>query len=150
MSKFNVQIQYPNHANENDVEQYKNLEIEAVKEKFNSISWRKQRVSQLQFNGKNTVFKVTESDTKAYLSLSLNAYSKSDDFEFKVESNIQFSFPQRELFGLMTRQNKEMFTLKQATLEQATQSLSSFLNQDLKVLEIMFLNSKNALVQNAS
>ena len=150
MSNFDLQIQYPNHADDRDLERYENIEITILETKFDSISWRKQRVLQLQFDGKNTVFKVTNRDSNEYLIVSLNAFSKSEDFEFKVESNVQLVFLQRELFGLMTRKNKEIFNLKYATLEQAKESLSSFISQDYRALEHIFIRSKNVAVKEVS
>ena len=150
MSNFDLQIQYPNHADDRDLERYENIEITMLETKFDSISWRKQRVLQLQFDGKNTVFKVTNRDSNEYLIVSLNAFSKSEDFEFKVESNVQLVFLQRELFGLMTRKNKEIFNLKYATLEQAKESLSSFISQDYRALEHIFIRSKNVAVKEVS
>ena len=150
MSKFDLQIQQPNQNSDQDLEQYHGLDSAEIQAKFESISWRKQRVLQLQFNGKNTVFKVTNQNSNESLNISLNAYSKTEAFEFKVESNIQLVFPQRELFGLMTRKNKEVFAMKQCTLEQANASLAAFLQQDIKALEVIFLDSKTSAIKDAS
>ena len=58
MNKFEIQIQYPNHADEREMEQESDLDIAEILAKFESISWRRQRVLQLQLDGRNTIFTV--------------------------------------------------------------------------------------------
>jgi len=144
MSNFEIHIQYPNHTNEHDMERFSNLEIAEVLTKFESISWRRQRVVQLQLEGLSTMFKVIHPTSNEFLTITLNAYAKTEDFEFKVESNITLIIPQRELFGLMTRKNKALFAIKQSTLEQIKTSLIAFLNQDRVALEDIFTQVKQA------
>lgn len=144
MSNFEIHIQYPNHTSEHDMERFSNLEIAEVLTKFESISWRRQRVLQLQLEGLSTMFKVIHPTSNEFLTITLNAYAKTEDFEFKVESNITLIIPQRELFGLMTRKNKALFAIKQITLEQIKTSLTAFLNQDRATLEDIFTQVKKA------
>ena len=59
-------------------------------------------------------------------------------------------FPQRELFGLMTRKNKEVFAIKHSTLEQVKASLTAFLNQDTQGLEDILRDSKTTSLKDAS
>ncbi|WP_336932043.1 hypothetical protein [Acinetobacter bereziniae] len=126
------------------MERFSNLEIAEVLAKFESISWRRQRVLQLQLEGLSTMFKVIHPTSNEFLTITLNAYAKTEDFEFKVESNITLIIPQRELFGLMTRKNKALFAIKQSTLEQIKTSLIAFLNQDRVALEDIFTQVKQA------
>ncbi|CAM9276822.1 MULTISPECIES: hypothetical protein [Acinetobacter] len=126
------------------MERFSNLEIAEVLTKFESISWRRQRVLQLQLEGLSTMFKVIHPTSNEFLTITLNAYAKTEDFEFKVESNITLIIPQRELFGLMTRKNKALFAIKQSTLEQIKTSLIAFLNQDRVALEDIFTQVKQA------
>ncbi|TNL52974.1 hypothetical protein EYY58_13775 [Acinetobacter bereziniae] len=126
------------------MERFSNLEIAEVLTKFESISWRRQRVLQLQLEGLSTMFKVIHPTSNEFLTITLNAYAKTEDFEFKVESNITLIIPQRELFGLMTRKNKALFAIKQITLEQIKTSLTAFLNQDRATLEDIFTQVKQA------
>lgn len=149
MNKFEIQIQYPNHTDEREMEQ-ESLDIAEILAKFESISWRRQRVLQLQLDGRNTIFTVLNSVSEAFLKITLNAYAKSEDFEFKIESNINLIFPQRELFGLMTRKNKEVFAIKHSTLEQVKASLTAFLNQDTQGLEDILRDSKTTSLKDAS
>ena len=142
MSTFNLQIQLSNANLNDEMQESHDLDIASILEKFEKVNWRQQRVLQLQINGKNSVFNVMRKASDEYLKITLNAFSKSEQFEFKIESNIQLIFPQRELFGLMTRKNKEAFLIKQASLEQAQQSLQAFINQDKQELENIYLKSK--------
>lgn len=142
MSTFNLQIQLSNANLNDEMQESHDLDIASILEKFEKVNWRQQRVLQLQINGKNSVFNVIRKASDEYLKITLNAFSKSEQFEFKIESNIQLIFPQRELFGLMTRKNKEAFLIKQASLEQAQQSLQAFINQDKQGLENIYLKSK--------
>lgn len=150
MSTFNLQIQSPNASLNDEIQESNDLDIATILEKFEKINWRQQRVLQLQMNGKNSIFNVMHKESSESLKITLNAFSKSEQFEFKIESNIQLIFPQRELFGLMTRKNKESFLIKQGSLEQATASLQAFANQDKQQLENIYLNSKVKPVQEAS
>ena len=149
MNKFEIQIQYPNHTDEREMEQ-ESLDIAEILAKFESISWRRQRVLQLQLDGRNTIFTVLNSVSEAFIKITLNAYAKSEDFEFKIESNIKLIFQQRELFGLMTRKNKEVFAIKHSTLEQVKASLTAFLNQDTQGLEDILRDSKTTSLKDAS
>lgn len=142
MSTFNLQIQLSNANLNDEMQESHDLDIAPILEKFEKVNWRQQRVLQLQINGKNSVFNVMRKASDEYLKITLNAFSKSEQFEFKIESNIQLIFPQRELFGLMTRKNKEAFLIKQASLEQAQQSLQAFINQNKQELENIYLKSK--------
>ena len=142
MSTFNLQIQLSNANLNDEMQESHDLDIASILEKFEKVNWRQQRVLQLQINGKNSVFNVMRKASDEYLKITLNAFSKSEQFEFKIESNIQLIFPQRELFGLMTRKNKAAFLIKQASLEQAQQSLQAFINQDKQELENIYLKSK--------
>lgn len=142
MSNFEIHIQYPNHTSEHDMERISDLEIAEVLTKFESISWRRQRVLQLQLDGISTMFKVIHQTSKEFLMMTLNAYAKTEDFEFKLESNMMFVIQQRELFGLMTRKNKEIFSIKHSTLDQVKASLAAFLNQDRAELENIIRQSK--------
>lgn len=150
MNNFEIQIQYPNHTDEREMEHESDLDIAEILAKFESISWRRQRVLQLQLDGRNTIFTVLNPASEAFLKITLNAYAKSEDFEFKIESNIKLIFPQRELFGLMMRKNKELFTIKHSTLEQVKASLTAFLNQDTKGLEDILRDSKATSLKDAS
>jgi hypothetical protein len=150
MSNFEIHIRYPNHHDEDDMERISNLEIAEVLTRFESISWRRQRVLQLQLDGVSTMFKVIHQTSKEFLTMTLNAYAKTEDFEFKLESNITLIVPQRELFGLMTRKNKEIFAIKQCALDQAKESLKVFLNQDRSSLEDILRNSKISAAKEAS
>lgn len=150
MNKFEIQIQYPNHTDECEMVHESDLDIAEILAKFESISWRRQRVLKLQLDGRNTVFKVLNPASEAFLKITLNAYAKSEDFEFKIESNIKLIFPQRELFGLMMRKNKELFAIKHSTLEQVKESLAAFLNEDTKGLEDLLRGSKATSLKDAS
>ena len=101
------------------------------------------------FSGR-LLFKVIHLASKQYISITLNAFSQSEQFEFKIESNIQLIIPQRELFGLITRKNKEIFLIKQGTLEQVNDSLNAFLSQNIATLEKIYKNSRVKAVQEAS
>lgn len=150
MSKFQLQIQYPDMVKLYEHELHQNLTAIDVLAQLDGMRWRKQRILQLQLNGKNTEFKVIDEYSQEYLSIILNAFSKSDEFEFRIESNIQLIFPQRELFGLITRKNKEIFALKQSDLQQVKECLDLFLQHDSQALETIYLNSKLRPVQEAS
>ena len=150
MSTFDLEIQSPNHRETDINDLIHNVDHQYVIERYAAISWRRLRVLQLQLNGKNAIFKVTHLASKQYISITLNAFSQSEQFEFKIESNIQLIIPQRELFGLITRKNKEIFLIKQGTLEQVNDSLNAFLSQNIATLEKIYMNSRVKAVQEAS
>ena len=142
MSTFNLQIQSLNASHRAETHEMTELDIDAIIANFEKINWHQQRIQQLQMDGKSSIFNVTHNESQEYLKITLNAFSESEQFEFKLESNIQLIFPQRELFGLMTRKNKETFVIKQGNLEQALQSLHAFLNQDKPALETLYVKRK--------
>ena len=150
MSTFDLEIQSPNHRETDINDLIHNVDHQYVIERYAAISWRRLRVLQLQLNGKNAIFKVTHLASKQNISITLNAFSQSEQFEFKIESNIQLIIPQRELFGLITRKNKEIFLIKQGTLEQVNDSLNAFLSQNIATLEKIYMNSRVKAVQEAS
>lgn len=150
MSTFDLEIQSPNHRDTDTNDLIHNVDHQYVIERYAAISWRRLRVLQLQLNGKNAIFKVIHLASKQYISITLNAFSQSEQFEFKIESNIQLIIPQRELFGLITRKNKEIFLIKQGTLEQVNDSLNAFLSQNIATLEKIYMNSRVKAVQEAS
>lgn len=150
MSTFDLEIQSPSHRETDTNDLIHNVDHQYVIERYAAISWRRLRVLQLQLNGKNAIFKVIHLASKQYISITLNAFSQSEQFEFKIESNIQLIIPQRELFGLITRKNKEIFLIKQGTLEQVNDSLNAFLSQNIATLEKIYMNSRVKAVQEAS
>ena len=150
MSAFNLQIQSLNVSHRVDAQEMTDLNIEAIIASFEKINWRQQRVLQLQMDGQSSIFNVLHNESHEYLKMTLNAFSESEQFELKSESNIQFIFLQRELFGLMTRKNKEMFVIKQANIEQVLQSLRAFLDQDRQTLEAIYVQRKAKPISQAS
>lgn len=150
MNIFNLKIQSLNASHRVETQEMTDLDIETIIANFEKINWRQQRVLQLQMDGQSSIFHVIHNESHEYLKMTLNAFSESEQFEFKIESNIQLIFPQRELFGLLTRKNKEVFVIKRGNLEQALQSLQAFLNQDKQQLEHIYLKSKAKPIPEAS
>ncbi|OTG83930.1 hypothetical protein [Acinetobacter sp. ANC 4648] len=141
MKKFNLDVRYPHHLNENDAEQFGKMNGIDALIKFDGINWRQQQVRQLQMDGASASFTVTNQISKQSLRLTLNGYSKTSQLEFKIDSDIQIIVQQKDLFGLITRKTKDYITFRQLSLTTVRTYLIDFLDGQIEVLEEYYKNS---------
>jgi hypothetical protein len=111
------------------------FDLTTILSKFEEMSWRQQLVRQLQLNGADTSFIVTDRDTEQTIAITLDAYAKSQQLEFKLDSDLVVIVPKKDVFGLVTRKTKETIAFKQLSLARAKDYLIAFLNRDIVILE---------------
>ena len=130
MKKFEVEIHFPGRKNVLDSEVSPNNSTQDVLAKFESLNWRRLRILQLQMDGSNSTFTVSNQESGEYLHITLNAFSPHDALDFKLESNIQLMVPFKDLFGLITRKSKSVLSYKSIGLEQLSHYLTAFVTGD--------------------
>lgn len=135
MNQFELKIRYPHQMNRNEIDAMGTFDLTTILSKFDEISWRQQLVRQLQLNGADTSFIVTDLDTDQTLAITLDAYAKSQQLEFKLDSDLVVIVPKKDVFGLVTRKTKETIAFKQLSLARAKDYLIAFLNRDIAILE---------------
>lgn len=135
MNQFELKIRYPHQMNRNEIDAMGTFDLTTILSKFDEMSWRQQLVRQLQLNGADTSFIVTDLDTDQTLAITLDAYAKSQQLEFKLDSDLVVIVPKKDLFGLVTRKTKEAIAFKQLSLARAKDYLIAFLNRDIVILE---------------
>lgn len=135
MNQFELKIRYPHQMNRNEIDAMGTFDLTTILSKFDEMSWRQQLVRQLQLNGADTSFIVTDLDTDQTLAITLDAYAKSQQLEFKLDSDLVVIVPKKDVFGLVTRKTKETIAFKQLSLARAKDYLIAFLNRDIAILE---------------
>lgn len=135
MNQFELKIRYPHQMNRNEIDAMGTFDLTTILSKFDEMSWRQQLVRQLQLNGADTSFIVTNLDTDQTLAITLDAYAKSQQLEFKLDSDLVVIVPKKDVFGLVTRKTKETIAFKQLSLARAKDYLIAFLNRDIVILE---------------
>lgn len=135
MNQFELKIRYPHQMNRNEIDAMGTFDLTTILSKFDEMSWRQQLVRQLQLNGADTSFIVTDLDTDQTLAITLDAYAKSQQLEFKLDSDFVVIVPKKDVFGLVTRKTKETIAFKQLSLARAKDYLIAFLNRDIVILE---------------
>ena len=141
MKKFDLEVRYSHHLNENDAERLGQMSGADILTQFDKISWRQQQVRQLQMDGVSASFTLTDQTTHQSLRLTLNGYSKTNQLEFKIDSDLQIIIPQKDLFGLITRQTKDYIAFKQLSLSSARAYLVNFLAGNIDILETDYKKS---------
>lgn len=153
MKKFEVEIHFPGRKNVLDSELSPDNTIQDVLAKFDSLNWRGLRILQLQMDGSNSTFTITNQETEEYLHITLNAFSVGDALEFRLESNIAMMVPFKDLFGLITRQAKYVLAYKSIGLEQLTRYVTAFLqgeNGQMKEYYMQLTQNKASQVNKAA
>ena len=135
MNQFELKIRYPHQMNRNEIDAMGTFDLTTILSKFEEMSWRQQLVRQLQLNGADISFIVTDLDTDQTLAITLDAYAKSQQLEFKLDSDLVVIVPKKDVFGLVTRKTKETIAFKQLSLARAKDYLIAFLNRDIVILE---------------
>ncbi|MEB6668558.1 hypothetical protein MXM33_16225 [Acinetobacter vivianii] len=135
MNQFELKIRYPHQMNRNELDAMGTFDLTTILSKFEEMSWRQQLVRQLQLNGADTSFIVTDRDTEQTIAITLDAYAKSQQLEFKLDSDLVVIVPKKDVFGLVTRKTKETIAFKQLSLARAKDYLIAFLNRDIVILE---------------
>lgn len=135
MNQFELKIRYPHQMNRNEIDAMGTFDLTTILSKFDEMSWRQQLVRQLQLNGADTSFIVTDLDTDQTLAITLDAYAKSQQLEFKLDSDLVVIVPKKDVFGLVTRKTKDTIAFKQLSLARAKDYLIAFLNRDIAILE---------------
>ncbi|CAM4407091.1 hypothetical protein MMP66_16210 [Acinetobacter dispersus] len=135
MNEFELKIRYPHQMNHNDIDHVGTFDLATILTKFDEMAWRQQLVRQLQLNGADTSFIVSDHRTEQTISITLDAYAKSQQLEFKLDSDIPVIIPKKDLFGLVTRKSKDSISFKQLSLARVKDYLIAFLNRDIESLE---------------
>lgn len=135
MNEFELKIRYPHQMNHNDIDHVGTFDLATILTKFDEMAWRQQLVRQLQLNGADTSFIVSDHRTEQTISITLDAYAKSQQLEFKLDSDIPVIIPKKDLFGLVTRKSKDSLSFKQLSLARVKDYLIAFLNRDIESLE---------------
>lgn len=135
MNQFELKIRYPHQMNRNEIDAMGTFDLTTILSKFEEMSWRQQLIRQLQLNGADTSFIVTDLDTDQTLAITLDAYAKSQQLVFKLDSDLVVIVPKKDVFGLVTRKTKETIAFKQLSLARAKDYLIAFLNRDIAILE---------------
>lgn len=135
MNQFELKIRYPHQMNRNEIDAMGTFDLTTILSKFGEMSWRQQLVRQLQLNGADTSFIVTDLDTDQTIAITLDAYAKSQQLEFKLDSDLVVIVPKKDVFGWVTRKTKETIAFKQLSLARAKDYLIAFLNRDIAILE---------------
>ncbi|WP_151869662.1 MULTISPECIES: hypothetical protein [Acinetobacter] len=135
MNQFELKIRYPHQMNHNEIDHVGRFDLATILTKFDEMTWRQQLVRQLQLNGVDTHFIVTDHRTEQTCVITLDAYAKSQQLEFKLDSDIPTIIAKKDLFGLLTRKSKEHISFKQLSLARVKDYLIAFLNQDIATLE---------------
>ena len=138
MNEFELKIRYPHHVNRNEIDHLGAFDLAIILTKFDEMTWRQQLVRQLQLNGADTSFVVTDSYSGQTISITLDAFAKSQQLEFKLESDIPVIIPKKDIFGLVTRKTKDTVSFKQLSLVRAKDYLIAFLNREVVTLEEMY------------
>ncbi|WP_445404061.1 hypothetical protein [Acinetobacter vivianii] len=135
MNQFELKIRYPHQMNRNEIDAMGTFDLTTILSKFDEMSWRQQLVRQLQLNGADISFIVTDLDTDQTLAITLDAYAKSQQLEFKLDSDLVVIVPKKDVFGLVTRKTKETIAFKQLSLARTKDYLIAFLNRNIAILE---------------
>lgn len=138
MNEFELKIRYPHQMNHNDIDHVGTFDLATILTKFDEMTWRQQLVRQLQLNGADTSFIVSDHRTEQTISITLDAYAKSQQLEFKLDSDIPVIIPKKDLFGLVTRKSKDSISFKQLSLARVKDYLIAFLNRDIATLEELY------------
>ena len=138
MNEFELKIRYPHHINRNEIDHLGAFDLATILTKFDEMAWRQQLIRQLQLNGSDTSFIVTDGYSGQTLSITLDAFAKSQQLEFKLESDIPVIIPKKDVFGLVTRKTKDMVSFRQLSLARGKDYLIAFLNREIATLEEMY------------
>lgn len=138
MNEFDLKIRYPHHINRNEIDHLGAFDSATILTKFDEMGWRQQLVRQLQLDGASTSFVVTDASTGQTLSITIDAFAKSQQLEFKLDSDIPVIIPKKDMFGLMTRNTKDTISFKQINLVRAKDYLVAFLNREVASLEDIY------------
>ena len=138
MNEFELKIRYPHHVNRNEIDHLGAFDLATILTKFDEMAWRQQLIRQLQLNGWDTSFIVTDGYSGQTLSITLDAFAKSQQLEFKLESDIPVIIPKKDVFGLVTRKTKDMVSFRQLSLARAKDYLIAFLNREIATLQEMY------------
>lgn len=145
MKTFDLVVHTPKNLQEGGDEFLEKFTAIQALIKFDSIAWRQLLVRQLQFNSENASFTITYLQSQQSLRFTLNAFSKLDDLEFKIESDVAIIVPQKDVFGLITRKTKDYIFFKKLDFATARQYLLCFLNAELQQLEQFYKDSQSKL-----
>ena len=64
MNEFELKIRYPHHVNRNEIDHLGAFDLATILTKFDEMAWRQQLIRQLQLNGSDTSFVVTDGNNK--------------------------------------------------------------------------------------
>ena len=71
MNEFELKIRYPHQMNHNDIDHVGTFDLATILTKFDEMAWRQQLVRQLQLNGADTSFIVSDHRTEQTISITL-------------------------------------------------------------------------------
>lgn len=150
MKEFDLKIRYPHQTNRNEADHLGAFDLETIVTRFDEMGWRQQLVRQLQLDGVSTSFIVRDDYTEQTLRITIDAFSQTQQLEFKLESDIPVFIPKKDLFGLVTRKSKDTISFNYLTLSRAKEYLITFLNRDIATLEQLYKDSLNKAIKTAS
>ena len=139
MSTFDLQIRYPHHSSEAEADQFNTLDPNTVLAHFDALNLRKNQVQQLQLDGPSLTFSVTDQNRQDTFTLTLKAYEEGDEYQFKMDTNIELVIPQKNVFGLLTVNTKHRIHHKQIGLSQARECLGYFVDGYIDKLKAMYM-----------
>ena len=88
MKEFDLKIRYPHQTNRNEADHLGAFDLETIVARFDEMGWRQQLVRQLQLDGVSTSFIVRDDYTEQTLRITIDAFSQTQQLEFKLESDI--------------------------------------------------------------
>jgi len=141
MTKFDLEIGYPIKINGIEEVILDSKLSSEILEQFDAMSWRRFGSIQIQLKDSFTRFTVTNKITQQSIQFNLIYRSEIDLIEFNLKSDIQVVVPQRELFGILTRNIKRDIDFVHLSLSQARIFLGLFLNEEIEILEDRYKES---------
>ncbi len=142
MTKFELEIRYPQHLNASDAEQLGIMTAEDVLSQFDAVPWRRLQMQQLRMEGSSTSLTITGQQPRQSVRLTMNAYTDSDQLEFRMESDIEIVTSKKDMFGLLNRKIKDYVAFKKLNQDQAREYLKNFVDGQVELLTQKYQQNK--------
>ncbi|ANF82392.1 hypothetical protein A3K93_09420 [Acinetobacter sp. NCu2D-2] len=130
--KFALEINYPHHKSIDDAEQLGEFEAVEILKKFNTMNWKQLQILQLQMQGSDVLFTVTNTETEHSLQIKLNALSPTHQLEFSADTDIEIEVETHNLFGLLKMKRTDYVAFEHMSLQSTQNCLTAFLNHDIQ------------------
>jgi hypothetical protein len=142
MTKFELEIRYPQHLNASDAEQLGTMTAEDVLSQFDAVPWRRLQMQQLRMEGSSTSLTITGQQPRQSMRLTMNAYTDLDQLEFRMESDIEIVTSKKDMFGLLNRKIKDYVAFKKLNQDQAREYLKNFVDGQMELLTQQYQQNK--------